>query len=363
MNFCYMRLLRFSYFLLILKHTTNKHFKTNNFMKKILSIMMVLSCTLSFAQIDVESILEGGASDAQNLLKGYLTPAAEGLGYSLGSGWNTTAKPHKFLGFDISVIANAAIIPSNKETFTFNNSDFTSIKLDDESIVSAELPTLFGSSKLEDRPLLEFLNKDGNISSSSLPGVGLEEEIGYNVMPSAALQLGLGLFKNTELKLRYAPKVDEKEFEFSSFGIGVLHDVKQWIPGIKLLPFQLSAFVGYNDVKSKAFLDVDNNPDQSFEINTSSLTYQLLASKKLLFLTVYGGVGMTSFETDVNVLGTYKTTNEGSLIDPIKLDYSGKSFRGNLGLTFKILWVLKVSADYTFQEYDTFSLTAGFTIR
>ena len=334
-------------------------------MKKITTIAFVLCSIVSFAQIDLESILEGGVGDAQTFLRGYIQPASTGFGYGVNGGWYTTAKTHKFLGFDIAVIANASVVPSSSDTFTFNEVDYTNIKLDGGTgSSSAELPTLFGSQKLEDRPLLEFSDGDGNtISSSTLPGAGLEQAIGFNAVPSAMVQVGLGLWKNTDLKVRFIPKQSASEYEFSAFGIGIQHDLKQWIPFVKRLPFDVSALVAWNDIKTKAFLDADNEPNQALEFNTKTFLFQILASKKLSILTLYGGIGSSSFNSDVNVLGTY-TASQGSNIpeDPISLNYTGSSLRANAGFSLKVLGI-NLSADYILQEFNTVSVTAGFSFR
>ncbi|WP_229664872.1 DUF6588 family protein [Polaribacter pacificus] len=331
--------------------------------KKITLLLFAFWTTVSFGQIDLGTILEGGTNDANAYLKGYLSPITTGFGHGINGGWYSTAKAHKFLGFDIKVIATGAIVPKEGESFTFRNADFTNIKIDDTNLSSVEIPTILGSQKLADRPLLEFSNGGNSISISSLPGSGLKEEIGQNIVPSAMVQLGVGLWKNTDVKIRFVPEQKQPEFEFSTFGIGVMHDIKQWIPFVKRLPFDVSVLAAWNDVKSKFYMDHKNNPSQALEMNTKTTMFQLVASKKFLFLTVFGGVGTSSYTSDVNVLGTFKTKNTGqTYTDPVALNYSGSGFRGNLGLNVKLLF-LNISADYAIQEYNTFTATVGFTFR
>lgn len=333
-------------------------------MKKYITILVLAFCsTISFGQIDVGSILEGGEEDAQTFMKGYLKPFAAGFGNGINGGWYSTAKTHKLFGIDIAVIANAASVPTSAETFTFNNADYTNIKLFDGS-ASAKLPTIFGSQSLEDRPLLTFTDADENSTSiSTIPGSGLKEDIRYNVVPSAMVQLGVGLWKNTDLKIRFVPKQSGDEFEFSVFGIGIMHDLKQWIPFVNKLPFDVSALLAWNDVKSKVFLDADDNPTQALEFNTRTFLFQILASKKLSIFTLYGGVGTSSYKSDVNLLGTFVASqSDTSYLDPVSLKYKGDSVRANLGLSMKLLF-LNLSADYAVQEYNVFSVTAGFTFR
>lgn len=332
-------------------------------MRKIIIGLFALFTVSTYSQIDLESILEGGTSDAQTLLRGYVSPFAKGFGNGINGGWYTTARSHKFLGIDIAIIANAALVPTSEETFTFNNSDYSS-NLQLDSGTTAELPTIFGSQDLDDRPLLAFSDGNGNsISTSALPGSGLKEAIGYNVMPSAMVQAGIGLFKKTDLIIRFVPQQSAEEYEFSTFGFGIKHDIKQWIPFVNKLPFDVSVLAAWNDVKSKFFLDPDTNPTQALEFNTKTTMFQLLASKKLAIFTLYGGIGTTSYKTDVNMLGTYNTTSTNTTYtDPIKLNYEGSSMRTNIGLSMKLLF-LNIAAEYAKQEFDVFTVRAGFSIR
>jgi hypothetical protein len=87
--------------------------------------------------------------------------------------------------------------------------------------------------------------------------------------------VGLGLWKNTTLKIRFVPKQSGPEYEFSTFGIEMQHDLKQWIPFVRRLSFDISALVAWNDTKSKAFLDSENEPNQSLEFNTKTFLFQI----------------------------------------------------------------------------------------
>lgn len=142
-----------------------------------------------------------------------------------------------------------------------------------------------------------------------------------------------------------------------------MHDLKQWIPFVNKLPFDVSALLAWNDVKSKVFLDADDSPTQALEFNTKTFLYQILASKKLSIFTFYGGVGTSSYTSDVNLLGTFVTQNDQDIPEnPISLDYSGSSMRAKVGLSMK-LFFLNLSADYAVQEYNVVSVSAGFSFR
>jgi len=68
------------------------------------------------------------------------------------------------------------------------------------------------------------------------------------------------------------------------FGIGVVHDIKQHIPGIKMVPFDLSVLVGYTSFKADIGLD-DNRPDQKASTTFTTTTVQALIGKKFSVLT------------------------------------------------------------------------------
>tara|TARA_B110000902_G_scaffold213497_1_gene244979 strand:- start:170 stop:598 length:429 start_codon:yes stop_codon:yes gene_type:complete len=110
---------------------------------------------------------------------------------------------------------------------------------------------------------------------ADIESLTLELQDDFNAAPSAMVKVGLGLWKNTTLKIRFVPKQSGPEYEFSTFGIEMQHDLKQWIPFVRRLPFDISALVAWNDTKSKAFLDSENEPNQSLEFNTKTFLFQI----------------------------------------------------------------------------------------
>ena len=216
-------------------------------MKKHIIILLVAIIPFAGkAQIDFASFLEAGAADAEKLLEGYLRPAFLGFGYGINSGWYNTAKPHKLLGFDITPTVSFAFVPSKAEFFSIDDSEFTNLSvigtIDASGNVGSritESPTLFGPNlPNEGLPLLQYTSDNGTpgdtsddtqISISAPTGLGLDEAIGLSAVPSGMVQVGIGLFKNTELKLRIIPKIEatndqgQSEFEFEMFGIGFMH--------------------------------------------------------------------------------------------------------------------------------------------
>jgi len=187
----------------------------------------------------------------------------------------------------------------------------------------------------------------------------MEESLGSNFVPAPSVQIGIGLIKNTELKLRLLPEQTfgdpGEQFTTKMFGLGVLHDVKQWIPGIKNLPFDLSGFFAFNTMKNSMEINADV-PDQIGEFNVSGTTLQGIISKKLSVLTVYGGVGFSTSKVNFKMKGTYDGIPE---VDPIDIEYKNGGLRANVGARLKLL-IFTFHAEYAVQKYNT--LTAGFGI-
>src|SRR5690606_4708140 len=131
-------------------------------------------------------------------------PIMKGLGYGLNNGWYNTAKAHKSLGFDLTVTAHAVFAPKSSQYFLFSDKDYSNIKLANGE--SNQLPTAFGPSAAG--PRLEILDENGEPTGTSfnaVEGLGIKEEIGHNIVPVPMVQLGIGIVKNTDLKIRFIP--------------------------------------------------------------------------------------------------------------------------------------------------------------
>ncbi len=344
-------------------------------MKKIITRFFGLALLVSLpfsskAQIGFDSFLEAGVEDANKLLESYLEPAFVGFGFGMNSGWYNTAKPHKLFGFDINVAVSVSRVPTANEVFTFRNSDYTNVRLTNGT--SAELPTLFGPNLGADQlPELTFLDGDGNelIRITAPTGLGIEEDFTMNAVPTPMIQAGIGLFKGTELKLRIIPESvttstfsDNDAFGLNVFGIGLMHDIKQWLPASKLLPFDLSVFFGYTKLEAFMKFDPDDpTNNQTANFDASAMTFQGVISKKLAMFTVFGGLGYAKSDIDFGLNGTFETEST-ILNDPIAFNFSNSGVRANLGLRLKLLF-LTVTGEYAMQEYNTLTASVGFSFR
>ncbi|MFY0592838.1 DUF6588 family protein [Roseivirga sp.] len=323
----------------------------------------------SYSQIDFDSFLEAGVGDANRLLELYMQPVFEGLGYGMNSGWYNTAKPHKFLGFDISASLSMARVPDSRQFFTFENSDYTNVFYGQGT--SVRTPTLFGPNLGADElPELSFrdfddIDNDGDtmeelIRISAPTGLGIDNDLPFNAVPTPMAQIGIGLFKGTEVKLRYLPEVAlGDDGNVNMFGIGIMHDITSYFPAEKLIPIDLSIFAGYTNLTTEVF--VNDEKTQSAKFDASSWVLQVVASKKIAFLTVFGGLGYSNYDVDFAMLGSYNTES-GTLVDPIGFNFKDNGIRTNVGLRLKLLF-LTLTGEYALQEYNTLTAGVGISIR
>lgn len=348
-------------------------------MKKLYKIILTTAFAMFFgfnakAQLDLGLLLEAGANDASKYLEGYMSPAFRGLGFGMNGGWYQTAKPHKTLGFDLTISLMASQVPDVDEFFTFNNSDFENFYFAGGN--STQVPTMFGPNLgADDLPQLsvrDFSDEDNDgdtmeelIRLSAPTGLGLEEsEIGdllpFNAVPVPMVQLGVGLIRGTDLKVRFIPEQNvEDDASISLIGFGLMHDVTQWIPGEKIIPFSLSVVAGFTQLNTAIYLNDDQS--QSMELEANSFLAQAIISKKLLFVTPYVGLGYATANSTVSLKGSYETETT-TLVDPISFDVQNSGLRANAGITLELA-AIRLNAEYAFQEYNTLTVGFGISIR
>ena len=94
-----------------------------------LTLLLLFLLSFNAKSQDLDLLLLAN-DDASLLMKNYMSPVMEGMLYSLNNGWYHTAKTHKKLGFDITINANAAMVPNSAKTFQFNASDYEYLSLE-----------------------------------------------------------------------------------------------------------------------------------------------------------------------------------------------------------------------------------------
>jgi len=332
-------------------------------MKNLLSclVFFILGLPALWAQQDLNDIFKGNVNDAKYLTAGYAAPLMKALGYGANQSWYTSAKTHETLGFDLGFSFSPVYIPGSAKYYAVDNNQLTSVELyqDDGKPVSAtaktSVPTFAGPDKVS-----EYRYKaDPTITFTGPTGQDAK------IIPLPMLNAGIGLPKGFDLKLHFYPKsrIGNADGKFGLIGFGLMHDVKQYIPGLKKMPFDLSIFGGY----THSVLDVPfdkSDLSQRGKFTVSATTFQALISKKISLLTFYGGLGYNIATTQLEVKGGYDFNSDGDTTDPnevnpFSLKYNSTGPRATAGLRLKVA-VIALHVDYTFQKYN--ALTAGIGI-
>lgn len=162
---------------------------------------------------------------------------------------------------------------------------------------------------------------DTTLSFEVLPGL-----IETPIVPFIVPQIGLGSFMGTDLTIRYLPKIGFQDYGSVGFtGIGVRHSISQYIP---LFPISLSAQVMWQKLSID---DVDDNEIFS----ASALAGNVVASKSLLVLTVYGGLQVERSSVDIEY--TFDPEVEGVSPQQIEFGLTGdNNFRAVAGLALNL---------------------------
>jgi hypothetical protein len=335
----------------------------------------------AFSQFDNTDFLRAGPEDGSRIAQAYITPWANAIGAGLNGSWYNTAKPHKFGGFDFILGVNVGIVPSSANTF-----DVTRIGLTQFS-GSGMAPTVAGPDK--DGPLLTGPGENGitPISFTTPPGSN------WDYMPVPSLTAGIGLPLGTELRIRYIPKISVGGGNISSWGLGLMHSIMQYIPGDKVLPFDISVFGGYTRLQGNVPLDM--RPDlskpqnysaaypagsfdnQNFGATVDAWNASVIGSFNLPVISFYGGLGYSKTSTVIKMTGNFPLPTINTSISTTDYVYEDagvlknfpeiniKNFSGlraNAGFRLKF-GVFTFNGDYTWSQYSVVSLGLGISFR
>ncbi|MEJ0056475.1 MAG: DUF6588 family protein [Bacteroidota bacterium] len=293
-------------------------------MTKKLIFLMLLASQFTFAQqnqiakfFPVAAISPtasaAGYANVQTLVSGYIKPIGEDFGALSNNGWYATAENHKKWGFDLQVTMNTIFAKNDQKTFAVGS--LTGINYGATTSNSDPAPTAYGTEGEAPRfnytsasnpnliPAGVFLGPGGGNISKDIP-------IGSLVVPT--ITGGLGLFANTDIRFRYTPAVTLSDTELKNWGFGIQHDIKQHIPGLKMVPFSLSVLVAYSQLTAttdlKGYYTDPTDPSSGNQKGigeTKGYTAQVLVSKKVAVVTFYAGLGFNSSTTTYDIKGSY----------------------------------------------------------
>jgi len=359
------------------------------------SVFLTFSAFSQFGELG--NLLSGGVADAELMLKEYIRPVANGFGANLTSGWYNTADVHKLGGFHLNVTASVAFAPKDHQSFDLDNLDLSQgIRYDDNMGKTAAGTRGAG-------PEVWYVMDVPVIGEQEIVRYDLPGGSGTNMFPSPMINAGLGLIKGTEIMGRYMPTIKygkNKTNSIDLWGIGVKHDLKQWIPFIKRVPvLQMAVMYGYTKLNFHSNLDpvtpqmlgVDHDLTTSADWNTQNIDLQfqghtanLLFGVNLPVVCFYGGAGVGVSKANLNLNGDYPVpiietntadpyfgdvivTDNDVVTDPFDIEIKNQDGgttkpRINVGMRFKFT-VITLHVDYTYANYSVATAGLGISFR
>ncbi len=349
-----------------------------------LSILFTSATFNSAKAQNVSELLKSGPEDATKLAQAYFLPAFKGFGFGMNSAWFNSAKAKNLGKFDLKFQATASLVPTKDQTIRFNELGLSSSVRPQTN----ESPTLFG--KDENGAVIDVFDDKGNsIGSFDMPNGS-----NLNIVPSPQLQLTVGVIKNTDVSLRYTPKVSTNDYgAVQALGFGVKHEITKYLlPGKteKIIPINIALAFGYNqlkyDYKVKVDKQLNEKPstqgqdlNQRVAVKLSGYTVDAILSKKLSVFTPFISVGYNTAKTEFGVLGKYTfrtgynnfpNTNTPNLAspkydevdDPVNINQTDiAGMRGNIGFSLHLAF-FRLYGSYSIGEYQAVSGGIGFGI-
>ena len=320
-------------------------------MIKILTFLFLV-CSSLF--VSAQNITVSNNSDATNFLGAYFSPFAESIGAGLNKGWYYTAKPHKLAGFDVSLSLNLITISDEIASFDVNS-------IENFSSASSSTPSILGSGE---GAIINYQN--GNVNGQF---VMPDQNIEIKAVPIPTLNVGLGLIKGTEINVRYIPSY-EYDIGFIGkgsvelYGAGIKHNILQWLPLNKFLPFDLSIQCAISQFNT-SFEVESQSVRQGVDLDIQASTVNLIFSKKFAMITAYGSVGQNFVSSTLNAnknfsLGSTSTLNFDS---PLEINMPKTSeMQASAGIRLQFA-IFTLYANQTFSSYPSTSAGIGISFR
>lgn len=332
-------------------------------MKQILlCTLLLLSARLSAQNdFDIKSYLVLGVEAAEELASLYLEPLSEGLLYGLTGAWNNSAQVKRKWEVDFALVANGSFVPNEK---LFKDLDISSIE-NLEVLGGARtvrIPTILGS-KSSEVIFVANLN-DEEFVFDAPTGIGL---FSTNLLPNAFIQVGVGLPLNSELSLRFFPKLNIEDASLGVIGLGLKNELTKTIKALDKMPLSVAVFAAFTKLDAKYNFQTDGfvtGQGQRIDADLDSWLFEIMTSTKFPIWNVYGGLGYVTGKSNYALEGTYiieTQTETFRFENPFDVQGNISGIRGNLGGSVRMNR-FKVNLDYTFQGFNNLALGIHYTL-
>jgi hypothetical protein len=269
------------------------------------------------------------------LARDYLRPGADAVGYSINSGLYNTARVKNGCHFWAGVRGMWTYVPQQDKSFV--------------PVIPSALTSLGYAAPASTATIMGGQGATLHSTNPEMPDVklpnGLDMPNVYLVVP----QVCIGSLMGTELMVRGIPSVtfNTEIGKVSFFGAGLKHSFTNYIP----LPFDIAVMGTIQTFKVAELLTVSNE------------SVNLIASLPLGPLTAFGGVGYENYA--INITYRYQPPSGTSLPDPLKqpvdvnMNITRRNLRATLGIDFKLIPLVDLTADYSFGIQDNFTFGVG----
>lgn len=162
---------------------------------------------------DVEDVL----TDILFILDHYNDPAAEASVMQTGAGWFHTAKSLEKFKVNVAVGMSGLPFPKSKQNFSVRESDFINLDIRDGD--RASIPTALGGQR---RVFFDFMIDGETYEFQAFSGLNTD----FFAFPY--IQSQVGLWKETEVSLRFVPQITIERSSYAVYGLGVKHNLSQY---------------------------------------------------------------------------------------------------------------------------------------
>lgn len=341
-------------------------------MKSIVRYLILILCFAAMTNQVVAQDLSTELSRVGELnVSNYVSPIFNGFAADLNSAFYHSADLHGVLGFDVGMKLGFALITDVDKKYDFITPDFININngavqlhagVDYDAVVPG-VPTAVGDKNtkyyvhMKETPSNTLMYQaytaahNGSNNLFQIPN-GFDLTAVPLIMPQVAIGLPFGL----EVMVRFIPTISATDAgKFNYMGFGLRYSVDQWIP---MFPLDLSVHFMTQKMNFKSKDDKDI-------FKATGIAYGLEVSKKLLFLTVYGGLQLekatfTLSQIEGNFI-TPDNTKTPFTIPEMTFEGRNKS-RATLGVRLLLL-IVNVHAEYSFAKTPVAAIGVGISFR
>ena len=307
----------------------------HNYSIKLAFVCLALVTSFSGrSQIDITDAV----NDMLYISSKYVSPAASASVYQSSSSWYSSAETIGKFKLDASLHVNILPIPNKQKTFSISNNELATMEI--RGTQSAVIPSALGGYT---ETFFDFNIDDEAYEWQAFEGIK------QDVVTHPYLQVSIGLWKETDVTLRYSPKVTISTSSYDIFGAALKHTISQYFrkEAADSTPFELAVLASYSMFNLNLYFDevavepIDPKPGSiplttinSIIIDANSFLFQLIASKKINKLEFTGSLGYTYNEFNHKLGG-----QDGLFLDLFNellllLDDSKTDFKGDLGVNY-----------------------------